>query len=165
MVNRVFLIGFLGNDPDVRYTPGGTAVANFNMATSETRSKNGQRETKTEWHKVVAFGKVAEICGEYLAKGRQVYIEGKLQTRSWEDKDGNKRTSTEIVAGSWVKRMTRRRPPRPIRHGKHHHPSPPRQRMVLTGMTPRMTSRFNDVLSILKGIPYGMPFFYAKDKK
>ncbi|MCR4288630.1 MAG: single-stranded DNA-binding protein [Deltaproteobacteria bacterium] len=100
MVNRVFLIGFLGNDPEVRYTPGGTAVANFNLATSETRSKNGQKETKTEWHKVVAFGKVAEICGEYLAKGRQVYIEGKLQTRSWEDKDGNKRTSTEIVAGT-----------------------------------------------------------------
>lgn len=100
MVNRVFLIGFLGNDPEVRYTPGGTAVANFNLATSETRNKNGQKETKTEWHKVVAFGKVAEICGEYLAKGRQVYVEGKLQTRSWEDKDGNKRTSTEIVAGT-----------------------------------------------------------------
>lgn len=100
MVNRVFLIGFLGNDPEVRYTPGGTAVANFNLATSETRNKNGQKETKTEWHKVVAFGKVAEICGEYLAKGRQVYIEGKLQTRSWEDKDGNKRTSTEIVANT-----------------------------------------------------------------
>lgn len=100
MVNRVFLIGFLGNDPEVRYTPGGTAVANFNLATSETRNKNGQKETRTEWHKVVAFGKVAEICGEYLAKGRQVYIEGKLQTRSWEDKDGNKRTSTEIVANT-----------------------------------------------------------------
>lgn len=100
MVNRVFLIGFLGNDPEVRYTPGGTAVANFNLATSETRNKNGQKETKTEWHKVVAFGKVAEICGEYLAKGRQVYVEGKLQTRSWEDKDGNKRSSTEIVANT-----------------------------------------------------------------
>lgn len=100
MVNMVFLIGFLGNDPEVRYTPGGTAVANFNLATSETRNKNGQKETKTEWHKVVAFGKVAEICGEYLAKGRQVYIEGKLQTRRWEDKDGNKRTSTEIVANT-----------------------------------------------------------------
>ncbi|MBI5644176.1 MAG: single-stranded DNA-binding protein [Deltaproteobacteria bacterium] len=100
MVNRVFLIGFLGNDPDVRYTPDGTAVANVNLATSETRNKNGQKETKTEWHKVVAFGKVAEICGEYLAKGRQVYIEGKLQTRSWEDKDGNKRAATEIVANT-----------------------------------------------------------------
>jgi single-strand DNA-binding protein len=141
MVNMVFLIGFLGNDPEVRYTPGGTAVANFNLATSETRNKNGQKETKTEWHKVVAFGKVAEICGEYLAKGRQVYIEGKLQTRRWEDKDGNK----QIRSGSLARRMMSRRAPRPTRHVEHHPRPPPRQRMVRTGMTHRMTSHSEDV--------------------
>lgn len=99
-INKVILVGNLGADPEIRYTPGGMAVANFSLATSETFSKDGQKQTKTEWHKIVAFGKLAEICGEYLSKGRQVYIEGKIQTRSWEDKEGVKKYMTEIVANS-----------------------------------------------------------------
>ncbi len=94
-VNKAILLGNLGRDPEIRYTPNGTAVANFTMATTE-RGKDG--EDRTEWHRIVAFGRLAEICGEYLAKGRQVYIEGRIQTRDWEDRDGNKRTTTEIVA-------------------------------------------------------------------
>ncbi|MBI5644015.1 MAG: single-stranded DNA-binding protein [Deltaproteobacteria bacterium] len=100
-VNKVILVGNLGADPEIRYTPSGTAVANFRLATSETRTnKDGQKETKTEWHRVVTFGKLAEICGEYLGKGKQVYIEGKIQTRAWDDKDGNKRYTTEIIANT-----------------------------------------------------------------
>ncbi len=100
-VNKVILIGNLGADPEIRYTPSGTAVANLRLATSETRTnKEGQKETKTEWHRIVTFGKLAEICGEYLSKGRQIYIEGRIQTRSWEDRDGNKKYTTEIVANS-----------------------------------------------------------------
>lgn len=100
-VNKAILIGRLGADPEVRYTSTGTAVANFNMATSVNfTDKNGEKTEKTEWHRIVAFGKLGEICGEYLAKGKQVYIEGRLQTREWEDRDGNKRRTTEIVAGT-----------------------------------------------------------------
>ncbi|MFQ5442520.1 MAG: single-stranded DNA-binding protein [Thermodesulfobacteriota bacterium] len=100
-VNKVILVGNLGADPEIRYTPSGTAVANLRLATSETRTnKEGQKETKTEWHRIVTFGKLAEICGEYLSKGRQIYIEGRIQTRSWEDRDGNKKYTTEIVANS-----------------------------------------------------------------
>lgn len=98
-LNKVILIGNLGRDPEVRYTPGGLAVANFSMATSETwTNKEGEKETRTEWHRIVAFGKLGEICGEYLSKGKQVYIEGRIQTREWEDKEGNKRYTTEIIA-------------------------------------------------------------------
>lgn len=98
-LNKVLLIGNLGADVEMRYTPGGTAVANFRMATAESyKDKDGNKQTKTEWHRIVAFGKLAEICGEYLSKGSQVYIEGKIQTRSWDDKDGNKKYTTEIVA-------------------------------------------------------------------
>jgi len=99
-VNKVILIGNLGADPEMRYTPNGKAVANFRLATSESYVKDGQKTTQTEWHKVVAFDKLAEICGEYLAKGRQVYIEGKIRTRSWDDRDGNKKYMTEIVAST-----------------------------------------------------------------
>jgi len=100
-INKVILVGNLGADPEMRYTPGGMAVATFRLATSETRAnKDGNKETKTEWHRVVAFGKLAEICGEYLSKGKQVYIEGKIQTRSWDDKDGNKKYTTEILANT-----------------------------------------------------------------
>ena len=99
-INKVILVGNLGADPEIRYSPGGMAVANFSLATSETFSKDGQKQTKTEWHKIVAFGKLAEICGEYLSKGKQVYIEGKIQTRSWDDKEGNNKYTTEIVANS-----------------------------------------------------------------
>lgn len=100
-VNKAILVGNLGADPEMRYTAGGTAVANFRLATSETRTnKDGQKETRTEWHRIVTFGKLAEICGEYLSKGKQVYIEGRIQTRAWEDRDGNKKYTTEIVANT-----------------------------------------------------------------
>ncbi len=101
-VNKVILIGRLGNDPEVRYFSDGTAVANFSIATSdEWKDKDsGEKRERTEWHRIVAFRRLGEICGEYLSKGRQVYIEGKLQTREWEDRDGNKRYTTEIVASN-----------------------------------------------------------------
>ncbi len=98
-LNKAMIIGRLGNDPEVRYTQGGMAMANFNLATNEVwNDKGGQRQEKTEWHRIVVFGKQAENCGKYLKKGRQAYVEGRIQTREWEDRDGNKRTTTEIVA-------------------------------------------------------------------
>lgn len=101
MVNRVLLIGRLGADPEVRYTPDGTMVVNFRIATDETyKNKQGEKVSKTEWHRIVVFGRLAEICGNYLGKGRLVFIEGKLQTRTWDDKDGNKRSLTEILASN-----------------------------------------------------------------
>ncbi len=98
-INKVILIGRLGNDPEVRYTPDGTAVANFSIATSDewTDKATNEKKERTEWHRIVAWRRLGEICGEYLSKGRQVYVEGKLQTRSWE-KDGVTRYTTEIVA-------------------------------------------------------------------
>ncbi|MEE9542630.1 MAG: single-stranded DNA-binding protein, partial [Thermodesulfobacteriota bacterium] len=97
-VNKVILVGNLGADPEVRYSASGTAVANFRIATTESyKNKEGQKEDKTEWHRIVTFGKLAEICGEYLAKGKQVYVEGRIQTNQWEDKEGNKRYTTEII--------------------------------------------------------------------
>ncbi len=97
-VNKAILVGNLGSDPEMRYTPSGTAVANFNIATSEVRkNKEGVKETKTEWHRIVAFSRLAEICGEYLSKGKQIYVEGRIQNRTWDDRDGNKRNTTEIV--------------------------------------------------------------------
>ena len=99
MINQCMFIGRLSVDPEVRAIPDGTAVANFTLACNEKfKTKNGENKEKTEWIKVVAWGKLAEICGEYLRKGSLVYIEGKLQTRSWEDRDGNKKYTTEIVA-------------------------------------------------------------------
>src|SRR3990170_854898 len=99
MVNKAILIGRLGKDPEVRYTPDGLMITNFNLATDESRKdKNGERIQKTEWHRVVTFGKLAEICGKYLLKGKLVFIEGRIQTRAWDDKDGNKRSTTEIIA-------------------------------------------------------------------
>lgn len=98
MINKAILIGNLGADPEVRYTQSGAAIANFNIATTETWTKDGKKEEKTEWHRIVAFARLGEICGEYLSKGSRVYIEGRIQTRQWEDKDGNKRYTTEIVA-------------------------------------------------------------------
>ena len=100
-INKAILIGNLGSDPDVRYTANGTAVANFNIATNESwNNKEGQREERTEWHRIVCWNKIAELCGEYLSKGRTVYIEGRIQTREWEDKEGNKRYTTEVVANT-----------------------------------------------------------------
>jgi single-strand DNA-binding protein len=99
-VNKVMLIGNLGRDPEVRHTTGGTPVANFTVATTErwNDAASGERKEKTEWHRIVVWGKQAEIAGEYLRKGRQVFIEGSLQTRDWTDRDGNKRYTTEIRA-------------------------------------------------------------------
>ena len=98
-VNKVILVGNLGKDPELRYTAGGTAVATFSLATSERfKDRNGEMQEKTEWHNIVAWRNLAEICGKYLHKGKQVYIEGKIQTRSYDDRDGNKRYITEIVA-------------------------------------------------------------------
>ena len=98
-VNKVILVGHLGRDPELRYTQSGQPVANFTLATSESYSKrDGEREERTEWHRIVAWGRLAEICAEYLSKGRQIYIEGRIQTREWEDREGEKRRTTEIVA-------------------------------------------------------------------
>jgi single-strand DNA-binding protein len=99
-INKVIIVGNLGGDPEVRYTPSGSAVANFNVATSESwKDKNtGEKKERTEWHRIVVWGKLGELCGEYLSKGRQVYVEGRLQTRSYDDKDGVKRYMTEIIA-------------------------------------------------------------------
>jgi single-strand DNA-binding protein len=98
-VNRVILIGNLGRDPELRYTQSGSAVANFTLATNERwRDKDGNNQERTEWHRIVVWGRTAENCAQYLQKGRPVYIEGRLQTREWEDKDGNKRNTTEINA-------------------------------------------------------------------
>jgi len=100
-VNKVILVGHLGADPEIRYTPQGAAVANLRLATNESwKNKNGQREDRTEWHRVILWSKLGELAGQYLKKGSQVFIEGRLQTRSWDDKDGQKRYSTEIVATS-----------------------------------------------------------------
>jgi len=98
-VNKVILVGNLGRDPDIRYTPGGQAVANFTMATTERwNDASGEKKERTEWHRIVVWGKQAEIVGEYLKKGRQVYVEGSLQTREWTDREGNKRYTTEVRA-------------------------------------------------------------------
>ena len=98
-VNKVILIGNLGRDPEVRYMPSGDAVANISIATTETwKDKNGEKQEKTEWHRVAMFGKTAEVAGEYLKKGSQVYIEGRLETRKWTDKEGQERTTTEVRA-------------------------------------------------------------------
>jgi len=99
-VNKVILIGNLGRDPELRYTQGGQAVANFTLATTERFSgrDGGERQERTEWHRVTAWGRTAELCAQYLSKGRSVYVEGRLQTREWEDKEGQKRRTTEIVA-------------------------------------------------------------------
>jgi single-strand DNA-binding protein len=98
-VNKVILVGRLGRDPETRYTGGGQAVANFSVATDETyRDKNGERQKRTEWHKIVVWGKQAEIAQQYLKKGSLIFIEGRIQSREWQDKEGQKRTSFEIVA-------------------------------------------------------------------
>ncbi len=100
-VNKVILVGNIGRDPELRHTKNGTAVTGFSLATSEKwTGKDGNKEEKTEWHRIVAWGKLGEICAEYLSKGKQVYIEGRLQTREWEDTDGNKKQTTEIVASN-----------------------------------------------------------------
>ncbi|NPU83122.1 MAG: single-stranded DNA-binding protein [Syntrophaceae bacterium] len=101
MLNKAMLIGRLGADPEVRYTPDGAMITTFRLATDEQwKDKSGERVQRTEWHRVVTFGRLAEICGNYLNKGKLVYVEGRIQTRSWEDKEGQKRYMTEIVAAN-----------------------------------------------------------------
>jgi single-strand DNA-binding protein len=98
-VNKVILIGNLGADPEVRYAPSGSAIANVTLATTRNwKDKNGEKQEATEWHRVVFYDKLAEIVGEYLKKGRQIYVEGRLQTRKWQDKEGHDRYTTEVVA-------------------------------------------------------------------
>lgn len=98
-INKVILIGNAGADPELRYTPGGSAVSNFSIATNESwTNSSGERQERTEWHRIVVWGRLAEICNQYLRKGSKVYIEGKLQTSSWEGQDGVKRYTTEVVA-------------------------------------------------------------------
>ncbi len=102
-VNKVILIGNLGRDPEVRYTQGGSAVATLNIATSDSwTDQSGQKQERTDWHRVIVWRKLAEIAKEYLSKGQRVYIEGRIQTRSWDDRDGNKRYTTEIVANQMI---------------------------------------------------------------
>ena len=102
-VNKVILVGNLGRDPELKYTPNGTAMVNFTVATNEKwKDKEGKEQEATEWHRVVAFGKLAEICGEYLHKGRQVYIEGKIRSRTFKDRDGNDKTLFEIRVDQMV---------------------------------------------------------------
>jgi single-strand DNA-binding protein len=98
-VNRVILVGRLGRDPEVKYTPSGAPVAKFSLATDEVfKDRSGEQQKRTEWHNIVVWNKLAEICGQYLTKGKQVYIEGSIRSRQWEDQAGNKRTSYEIIA-------------------------------------------------------------------
>ncbi|MDZ7291317.1 MAG: single-stranded DNA-binding protein [candidate division KSB1 bacterium] len=101
-LNKVMLIGHLGGDPELKYTPGGQAVATFSVATNEVyKDKEGNPQERAEWHRIVAWNRLAEVAAEYLKKGQQVYVEGRLQTRSWNDKDGVKRYITEIVANTF----------------------------------------------------------------
>ncbi|MEJ2261917.1 MAG: single-stranded DNA-binding protein [Anaerolineales bacterium] len=102
-LNKVMIIGNLGRDPEMRYTPSGRPVTSFSVATSRTwNTSDGERRTETEWFNIVAWGNLAEICNQYLSKGQRVYVEGRLQTRRWEDTDGNKHTSTEVVANEMI---------------------------------------------------------------
>lgn len=101
MLNKVMLIGRLGADPEVRYTPDGAMIVNFRMATDESyKNKQGEKVQKSEWHKVITFGKLADICSRYLKKGKLIYLEGRLQTRTWDDKDGVKHYMTEIIGNN-----------------------------------------------------------------
>lgn len=110
-INKVILVGNLGNDPELRHTPNGNPVTNFSIATTDSwTSKDGQQDTRTEWHRIVAWGRLAEICNEYLNKGKQVYIEGRIQTRTWEDQNGQTRRVTEIVATQMLMLSSREAP-------------------------------------------------------
>ena len=132
-VNKVILVGNLGRDAELRYTPGGSPVATINLATTEIwNDKAGQRQEKTEWHRVVLWGKTAESLNEYLTKGKQIYVEGRLQTRQWDDKDGNKRYTTEIRGDRIVLLGgdgRRRRPPAAARR----RPQPSDEHMIEPG--------------------------------
>ncbi len=132
-VNKVILIGNLGADPELRYTSGGTPVADLRIATNRKfKDRDGKWQDDTEWHRVVVWGKQGETCKEYLAKGRQVYIEGRLQTRQWEDRDGNKRSTTEVVADT-VQFLSGRGGGGGGGGGGYDEPPPPDERYVPAG--------------------------------
>ena len=140
-LNKAILIGRLGRDPEMRYTPSGQPVANFSIATDETYTgKDGQKVEKTEWHRIVVWGKQAEFCGNYLAKGRLVYIEGKIETRKWTDKDGAEKYTTEIKADRVVgldSRQSERLLPARRKHRQPHIPRPlPRFRIEIDKFDP-----------------------------
>lgn len=138
-VNKVILVGNLGKDPELRYTPSGAAVATFSLATSERyKDRNGEMQEKTEWHNIVTWRNLAEICGKYLHKGKQVYIEGRIQTRSYDDRDGNRKYITEIVAdqmqmlgragedaGGYARPAAESRPARPAAPAREEFAEPP----------------------------------------
>jgi single-strand DNA-binding protein len=131
-VNKVILVGRLGRDPETRYTGAGQAVCNFSMATDESfKDRSGERQKRTEWHKIVVWGKQAEIAQQYLKKGSQIYLEGRIQSREWNDKEGQKRTSFEIVAsnfrmlGSRSESMGGSHPSAPAGHFDADAPAPP----------------------------------------
>jgi single-strand DNA-binding protein len=126
VVNKVILVGRLGRDPEMRYTAGGTPVCNFTMATDEVfRDKGGQTQKRTEWHRIVAWSKLAEQCSKLLGKGKLCYIEGRLQTREWNDRDGNKRTTTEIVARTMRILSPKGEPALEMEAAAGHGPEPP----------------------------------------
>jgi single-strand DNA-binding protein len=124
-VNKVLLIGNLGRDPEVRYTTGGNPVANFTMATTDRWNDpaTGEKKERTEWHRIVVWGKQAEIAGEYLRKGRQVYVEGSLQTREWTDREGNKKYTTEVRAQRFQMLGRRDDAPVPVAGGQKEAPA------------------------------------------
>jgi len=134
-VNKVILIGHLGRDPEMRYSAGGSAVANVSVATNESwrDRESGERQERTEWHRVVFFGKLAEIVGEYLKKGSQVYVEGRLQTRKWQDKEGQDRYTTEIVAGNMTMLGSRAGAGMPSDDADYGDSSPARPRPAASG--------------------------------
>lgn len=137
MLNKVILIGNIGAEPELRYTNGGTAVATFSLATSERwKDAAGKTQESTEWHRIVAWGKLAEICGQYLRKGSRIYIEGKLQTRKWRDQNGVERFITEVIARDMKMLDTRNTAPAPQQSepGQAWNPQP--QRMVPEGHVP-----------------------------
>ncbi len=124
MVNRVILVGRLGKDPEMRYTAGGAPVAHFSLATDESwKDQNGERQKRTEWHNIVVWNKLAETCNQYLSKGKMVYIEGRIQTREWDDKDGNKRRTTEIVASD-MRMLERKSDGTPVAETAGERPAP-----------------------------------------
>ena len=126
-INKVMLIGNLGKDPEMKYMTSGDAIANLTLATTENwKDKAGEKQEKTEWHRVSMFGRLAEIAGEYLKKGASIYIEGKLQTRKWQDKEGNDRYTTEIVANEM--KMLGGKPGADRQERESHTPSAPKER-------------------------------------
>ena len=131
MLNKVILIGNLGDEPALRYTQGGTAVATFSIATSERwKGQDGKVQESTEWHRIVAWGKLAEICNQYLQKGSRIYLEGKLQTRKWQDREGTERFITEVIARDMKMLDSRNAAPSTQQNNQGQAFNPPPQRMV-----------------------------------